>query len=391
VKLPALRLNVIISLSGQKWTTICYSSAVFARLIGAAVLVILPACSGESTAVVARAHRLGAENPPLGGDNAAAIQGPNGYLWWPYVDDSDPARANASWLSQPPNNANSVSVQATHQRDYRAGLAFQFFADNSTRDLSQFTNVELTVELIEGDRFELFLGRGPNEGCSYVFYKGDSSGPQFHSRQLSQADWCVPTQCGFNLQVNGGYFLAHVPSDSPLKATLTDLHFTTDSSGARSGSANALGGGRGPGNFCWYLGKWTEGVTVNWKHSYVTSSSAEAYASSPANAGAGIDFEIPKDFNLGQYRWLNLDATISDMNSPSGSADVLVQAVKQNSGRSWSIQGDGKRRTYRLDLTNPEWTFMDPVALDEVERFEIVNRYGGRGFAINVQGVQFTK
>jgi hypothetical protein len=322
-----------------------------------------------------------------------AVLGPGDLYWWPYYE----AGGDAQWGSPPPT-ASAVSVVATHLPDVRAGLAFQF-ADGKVHNLSQFDELNLTVDVVEGDKFELFLGRGFDVGCSYVFDKQAASNTYWSG--LSSASWCIPTQCGFDLQVAGGLFLAHVPTGSPLTASLSGMSFTVRTGGAGAGSTSGLGGAIGPGHYCWFLVQWNNS-SATWILPGPTSSGAHVNAKALAGAGAGIAtgsiagmaFEIPTGFRLSQYRTMVIDATVSD-GTTSNPMVFKVQAVNLDQGRGWQRQGDAKRHSYRIDLTQPEYFFpqnsSSPLSLDEVSRFEIVVQASGADARIdaNVQGIEF--
>jgi hypothetical protein len=291
-------------------------------------------------------------------------------------------------------------VVATSPSDMRAGLEFQF-ADGKTHNLAQFDELNLTVDVFDGDKFELFLGRGLNAGCSYVFDKQAVSNN--YSSGLSSPSWCTPTQCGFDLKATGGLFLAYVPADSRLTASLSAMSFSLRNGGAGAGSASGLGGTIGPGHFCWFLVQWNNAVAA-WILPAPTSSGAHvnAKASAGTSAGtttggiAGMAFEIPANLKLSQYRTMVIDATVSDGTSPNAMA-FKVQAVNLDQGRGWLFQGDGKRRSYRIDLTQPGYYFSGAnstgqLSLDDVTRIEIVTQSsGGTDARIDayVQGVEF--
>jgi hypothetical protein len=295
--------------------------------------------------------------------------------WSLYIEPG----GTAEWVTPP--SATSVTVAATSPQNVRAGLAFAF-SGGAILDLAQYDQVELTVAVTEGDTFELFLGRGPDVGCSYVFVKGQSN---IYTTSLSSPAWCVPTQCGFDLKVTGGMVLAHVPSVSRLTATVTGLRFFSSSPSARSGSASALGGAKGPGGFCWFLVNWDKTASANWVTTNPTSSSVHVRASSTTNGIVGMAFEIPQGFGLSQYRTLSIDATVS--NGTAGTSSFLVQAVKLSQGRGWVLKGDGNRQSYSVDLTQPGYNFGStsgsPLSLDEVTRIEFVPQASGGITAID--------
>jgi hypothetical protein len=354
----------------------------------------LPACTGDGTAVVARLQpapvaagggsTVGNDGGPPPGDAGDSGIGPGGAIWWTYAEPT----GSSDWGAPP--TADAVSVIAKSPPDVRAGLEFEF-PNGVTRDLAQFDKLELTAQVTEGDMFELFLGRDLDHGCSYVFPKGQSNA---YSTGLASPSWCVPTQCGFDLQIRGGLLLAHVPTDSVLTATLTDMRFYLSPSGVPAGSASALGGSSGPGGFCWFLAKWNSAI-ASWVVANPTSSGAHVSATASANGVAGMAFEIPSGFRLSQYRTLVIDATVSDA-ATQNSMNFLVQAVKLTQGRGWQRQGDAKRRSYRIDLTQPEYVFSGTsstgaLSLDDVSRIEIVTKSNGGDTKIDayVYGIEF--
>lgn len=358
------------------------------------VLAISPACTGDATAVVARvyASNSGATGGSIGNGDAgtpATDAGSDGVwpvpLTWSLYQETG---GEAVWVTPP--TASSVTVAARSPQNVRAGLAFQFVGDSAI-DLAQFDQVEVTLDITEGDTFELFLGRGPNVGCSYVFSRGQSNK---YTASLSSPAWCVPSQCSFDLKVTGGMVLAYVPTDSRLTATVTGLRFFSSSSGARSGSASALGGAKGPGGFCWFLVNWEKTANVGWLLTNPTSSSVHVRGTTTANSLVGMAFEIPQGFRLSQYRMLALDATVSNGTS-QGTSAFLVQAVKLTQGRGWVLQGDGTRQPYRIDLTQPAYSFGStngsPLSLDDVTRIEFVPQVNGAAVTIDalVQGIEF--
>jgi hypothetical protein len=367
---------------------------VFPRVLAVPLLAVLSACSGDLIAVVARVNPArtiesdaGEPNPDADGTGADAGQDgnwPAGTMWSLYYETG----GEAQWVT--PATATSVSVTARSPQNIRAGLAFDF-AGGTELDLAQYDQVELTMAVTEGETFELFLGRGPNVGCSYVFTRGKSNR---YTTNLSSPAWCVPSQCGFDLKVTGGLVLAYVPTDSRLTATITGLRFFSSSPGAKSGSVSALGGSKGPGGYCWFLVNWNNRESVSWFLTNPTSSSVHVLASSATNSLIGMAFEIPKDFRLSQYRTLVIDATVSGGASQT-SAPFLVQAVKLSQGRGWVLQGDGTGQTYRIDLTQPGYYFGAGVGgqlgLDDVTRIEFVPQSNGGVATIDalVQSIDF--
>ncbi len=373
----------------------------FPQLLALILLACLPACSGDSIAVVARVTRAtapevdsgetetdaGEPKPDAGGASVdAGTDGnwPAGTTWSLYSETG----GDAQWVTPP--TATSVSVTARSPQNVRAGLAFGFAAGTEL-DLTQYDQVELTMAVTEGDMFELFLGRGSTLGCSYVFTRGKSNS---YTTNLSSPAWCVPSQCGFNLRVTGGMVLAYVPGDSRLTATVTGLRFFSSSPGARSGSVSALGGAKGPGGYCWFLVNWDKAESVSWFRTNPTSSSVHVFASSSTNSLIGMAFEVPLGARLSQYRTLVIDATVSGGTSQPASP-FLVQAVKLSQGRGWVQQGDGNRQIYRIDLTQPQYFFGSgasaQLSLDDVARIEFVPQSNGGVATIDalVQSIEF--
>ena len=382
-------------------------------ILTAATLTTLPACDHDSVAIVAKVVRHTPRSPDAGsatdasvtpgGDGGVGGAGtasdggsslpdagppshwPTGMSWSLYAEPS----GSAEWVTPP--TATSVSVAARAPQNVRAGLAFEF-ADGALLDLAAYDEVELSMTVSEGENIELFLGRGPDVGCSYVFSKALGN---VYRTSLSSPAWCVPTQCGFDLKVNGGMVLAHVPTDSRLTATVTGLHFIASSDGVRSGSASALGGAKGPGGFCWFLVDWERTANVNWLLTNPTSSSVHVLASTSKTSLVGMAFEIPQGFRMSQYRSLLVDATVSG-GSGQGSLTFLVQAVKLGQGRGWVLQGDGRRQTYRIDLTQPGYSFNSAggsgqLGLDDVARIEFVPQTNGGQVTMDalVQSLEF--
>lgn len=371
----------------------------FRRICTLILLAISSACASDATAVVARVFPARSSVGDAGGGDSGATDagpadagaatldaGPVGpwpaSLTWALYWETN---GLAEWGSDP--TATSATVIARSPPNVRAGLAFEF-GGGVVLDLAQYDQAELTVDVTEGDAFELFLGRGPDVGCSYVFVRGQQN---TYTTNLSSPAWCVPTQCGFDLKVTGGMVLAYVPKDSRLAATVTGLRFFSSSPGARSGSASALGGAKGPGGFCWFLVDWDKTGGAAWSFTNPTSSSVHVRATTTTSSIVGMAFEIPQGFRLSQYQAMVVDATVSNGLS-SGTSAFLVQAVKLTQGRGWVRQGDGSRQTYRVELTAPSYTFGGgTLNLDDVSRIEFVPQASGGISSIDalVQSVQF--
>ncbi|HMA91370.1 MAG TPA: hypothetical protein VKP30_01740 [Polyangiaceae bacterium] len=352
------------------------------------VLAALSACGTDTTVVVARMQRSSNPSPASSGTDAgnaskdadtggapffdpgAAIRGPAN-AWWSLFQEGD---ATAEW-GDPPPSVSSVSVVANSPPQKRAGLHFKFgLAPGETLDLSQFYQLEVNLSAFtEGEGFEVFLGNGLSSGCSYRFKKTGS-----YKASLASPAWCIPSQCGFDLRVTEGLFLADVPDTSRLSATLTDLKFTKGAVAA--GSASALGGAIGPGEFCWFLANWSgTDATASWKNQAAPNTSfAHVEATAVNGSIGGMAFEIPRDFELSQYGSLVLDATIS-IPFTHEPTSFRVQAVKQERGFGWNLQGDGSPQTYTLDLVaDPGFVFGgERLPLSEVERIEIVTPSSG--------------
>lgn len=357
-------------------------------------MATLPACAGDAIAVVARLERSEAGAPAVGGggtssggagmgggtsagfgpfmpENEDAVLGPGSVYWSLY---SVGGGASAEWNERPTREA--VAVRAVSPENLRAGLQFQF-PDAELRDLSKFNKFELDLEVYEGDLFELFLGSDLDHGCSYVIQKGATT---TYSSSLASPAWCIPTQCGFDLKVRGGLFLAHVPKSVTLSAKLTDLKFYLEPGAVPAGRASAMDGSSGPNGYCWFLATWNDAIAA-WGDTNPTSTGAHVRARASGDGVAGMAFEIPENLHLSQYRTLSLDAQVSD-GSGAGSTTFLVQAVHLDRGLGWEWTGDGKRRPYRIDLTNPSFPFSKgtnptPFDLDSVSRIEIVTQTGG--------------
>jgi hypothetical protein len=305
--------------------------------------------------------------------------GPGGYSYCPYWEGT----GTSELLAAP--TATAVTFLAQSPQEVRAGVSFQFDAARAVLDLSKYSNVNLTMPLTQGDKFELFLGRGPDLGCSYVF--SSKSATNQYSVDLRQAAWCIPSQCGFDLRATGGLLLAYVPEYSTLEATLTSISF--GSTGVASGSASALGAGLGPGGLCWFLVGWNDG-TSSWVPGQVSSSSAHVRSHASGNAVAGMAFEIPAGFSLSQYRSIQITADVT-VSTEAGS--FLVQGVREERGIIWRFAPQTGSYTYVMDLTTPESTFgQPPLTLDEIARFEIVAPTGGSSDLVaNVTSIGFVK
>lgn len=303
--------------------------------------------------------------------------GPGGYHYCPFAETS----ASSQLLTTPTSAA--VSFLAQSPADVRAGIAFQFDSAGSLLDLSKFSNVNLAMTVTQGNKFEFFLGRGTELGCSYVF--SSTSTANQYSVDLRQAAWCIPSQCGFDLRATGGLLLSYVPEYSTLEATLTGIGF--GSTGVASGSASALGAGIGPGGLCWFLVGWNDG-TSSWVPGQVSSSSAHVRSHASGGAVAGMAFEIPESFSLSQYKRIQITADVTVTTDA-----FLVQGVLKERGLIWRFTPQSGMYTYVLELATPESTFGQPtLGLDEIARFEVVAPTGSSSDLLaNVTSVAFVK
>lgn len=337
-----------------------------------------PSDAGSEAAGAAGRDAGGGGGVPFA-DAGDGVFGPAN-AWWTLFSEED---ATAEWGGAP-STSSSVSVVASSPPQMRAGLRFRFLlAPNEKLDLSQYAQLEVSLSnFVEGDTFELFLGDGLESGCSYKFYK--KADPEPYKNSLSSAAWCIPSQCGFDLKVTEGLFLADVPNTSRLAATLTDLQFTRG--GAAAGSASALGGAIGPGEFCWFLANWRD-ASVGWKNRAAPNTSyAHVEATATNGAIGGMAFEIPKGFGLEQYGSLVLDATVSALTTGEKTS-FMVQAVKDEMGFGWNLEGDGTQRTYVLNFGERGFNFGggEQLQLSDVERFEIVTPSSGSSSSIDAK------
>jgi hypothetical protein len=311
------------------------------------------------------------------------VEGPGGYGWCPYAEGA----GTSEWSSTVPPTSAGVSFVAHSPVEVRAGVAFQFDANGEFRDLSTFDSMNLSVDITEGDSFEVFLGQGPSLGCSYVFPNKSANG--LYSTMLRNAAWCIPSQCGFNLQSSGGLLLARVPVESRLVATVKSLTFS--STGVASGSVSAMSAGKGPGGLCWFLIGWNYG-TAGWVPGQVTSSSAFVSAHATGGAVAGMAFEIPGELALSQYRQIRITADVKVTNA---SSTFLIQGVSEERGVIWTFSPQSGPSTYLIQLLQPNSVFPGGTAalgLDEIKRFEIVSPVGGTSdLEANVTAVEFLR
>lgn len=377
------------------------------RAISVFLVAFASGCGSDSTVVVARLQKNSVVGIPdagmggavslagagAGGGKALAeagasvvsavgdtVVGPAGALWSLYDEDGE-GPGTAEW-GKPDPSPESVTVVASSPNQVREGLRFQFPA---VRDLSSFRRLELSVSNIEvGDQFEVFLGRSLSEGCSYTFWVSDS-----YTADLANPAWCMPSQCGFDLQVREGLVLASVPNESKLTATLSDLRFTIVDSELPAGHARALGGASGPGGYCWFLANWNH-AQVLWKDQTPPNSSGahvEAIAGT-SDAIGGMAFELPQGFDISQFEVLQIMAAVSDLNTHEPT-QFVVQAVRAEKGFGWTLEGDGTLRSYSLDLTQPTFQFANNggarLALSDVQRFEIVTPSVGKSVSIDAR------
>jgi hypothetical protein len=271
----------------------------------------------------------------------------------------------------------------------RAGLAFQFESDGSLVDLSSFTSITLVADVTEGGPFEVFLGRGSELGCSYLFSNSDPAAtPGSFSSSLASPAWCFPSQCGFNLAASGGMVLASVPTVSTLGATIRALKFVKGD--VPAGGARAFMAGIGPGNFCWFLVGWKSATTA-WQSGPVTSSSAHVEAMAKGNGVAGMAFELPAGYTLSRYRRLIMTANVLP---DSRTSSFLIQGVRDESGLIWRFTPSAGLRRYEVNLASPEGHFPSDkpkLGLDQVQRFEIVTSGGDSYLNADVSAVAFTE
>jgi hypothetical protein len=339
---------------------------------------VLACCGGDPTVMVARVDQQVTGTAPFE-CSATPVLGPEGYEWCPYTTPG----GSSIWSEEP--TPGRLSFAATSPVDVRAGLAFQFDPEATLRGLADFEAVELDLDVTEGEKFELFLGQGPGLGCSYVFDRA-SSGP--YRKDLGVADWCMPSQCGFDLAASGGMLLAHVPTESTLKASVTGLRFVD--TGIVTGRARAMGAALGPGGFCWFLVGWTADSVV--AGSPPSSSSVTVHATTTAGGVAGVAFELPSGFNLPQYQRLEVTGVV---NEASVGSPFLIQGVNQQRGLVWQFPATGESSTYVANLQIPDSHFpadSEFMPLAEVLRFEIVisGAIGG-SLDANLTDVQFRK
>ncbi len=336
------------------------------------------ACGGDPTIVVAEVE---VDEPAPFTCTGGFVPGPSGYEWCAFAE----ALGSSALRAEPTPDA--LAFASTTPGDVRAGVAFQFEPDADSKDLSDFSQVEVDFDVSLGQRFELFLGQGPNVGCSYVF--DVSSSP--YRKDLGVADWCMPSQCGFDLRASGGMVLAHVPRAASLEGVLHGLRFS--SNGVAAGRARALGAALGPGDFCWFLVNWTADSVVT--GTPPSSSSVEVHGTTEAGGVAGLAFELPSNFGLSSYRTLEVTAIVNEEADILGS-DFNIQAVNRSRGLVWKFASLGRPAvTYTVDLHNPLTVFPagdEPLSLDDVLRFELVisGAIGGRIHAI-VTDVKFLR
>jgi len=326
---------------------------------------------------------MGAASQPVSSFDCGrtSVSGPNGYFWCPYAE----ATGTATFDSVP--TSTELSFFAQSPADVRAGVSFQLYPDGRVVDLSKFGGVTLGLDVAEGDGFELFLGNGPELGCSYVLPKSASGS---YSVQLRNAAWCIPSQCGFDLGATGGLILASVPTASTLRAKVRSIDFIT--TGMTSGTASAMSAGFGPGGLCWFVVLWNSGGLANWAGGPVTSSSAHITAHSAGNAVAGMAFEIPTNIRLSQYRQIQLTAVVS---TTIASNSFLLQGVNKDRGLIWRFIPQSGSANYVVNLQQSDGSFTSSgsvLGLDEIQRFELVSPVGETGdLDAQVTSIAFVK
>jgi hypothetical protein len=268
--------------------------------------------------------------------------GPNGYQWCTYSVGG----GTSDWTDQ-----QRLAFTAHSPKDIRAGVAFQFDSIGTFQDLSSFSQVALDLDVTEGKTFELFLGQGPNTGCSYVF-ENVSPGAQTYKKDLGMANWCMPSQCGFDLQASGGMLLAHVPTDSVLSAAVTGVQFDngesldggTVASGHAAGSAQAYNAAVGPGGFCWFRIAWNGANIVDASPPSSSSVSVCAIATDDNNdvtseQVGGLAFELPTGFDLAQYTYLDVTAGVYVSAPPSSTGTGGAGAGGAGAGGAMGTSG----------------------------------------------------
>ena len=344
------------------------------------------ACSSDETVFVGRvpidaaggagatdggttAGAAGASGAAAAGDLACLDEptlGPEGYTWCTVAQ----ASSTATWLSTP--SPEEARVHAVSPEFSYSGMAAYFTDPPSVVSIGEFDQLVFEADVPAGEIFEIYIGRDTLTGCSYVL---TGAGETEYVVDLRSPYWCWPSLCGNDLRAVGIMFRTHWRSAVDTTLVVTQVEFQTVSGPA--GTVNGLNAGIGPGGYCWFAFAWDLG-SASWQ---VPPSSGLAHvrASSPADASAGMGFELldaPQDLTV--FSRLELDATV-----PSGtefSISAVVEEIEaEPRGCAWPQVG-ADTTTYVADFSDLSGCWgTPPFDLTATTRVELATPWADPG------------
>ncbi len=292
--------------------------------------------------------------------------GPEGYTWCTVAQSN----SSATWVSTP--SSEEARVHAVSPEFSYSGMAAHFTNPPSIVSVNAYDQLFFEADVPAGENFEVYIGQDTHTGCSYVL---TGAGVAEYVVDLRSPYWCWPSLCGNDLSATGIMFRTHWRNAVDTTLAVRRVELRTVSGPA--GTVNGLNAGIGPGGYCWFAFAWDLG-SASWQ---VPPSSGLAHvrASSPADASAGMGFELPDaPRDLTAFSRMELEATV-----PSGtefSISAVVEEIEaEPRGCAWPQVGAGTT-TYVADFSDLSGCWgTPPFDLSNATRVELATPWADAG------------
>lgn len=285
---------------------------------------------------------------PIDCEDTLEPNGPSGYAW---CLGSFPG-SSARFIDTPSDQGASASIA---DGTYSNASLSAVLTDSGTVDLSGYDELVFDADVPDGQPFEVWIGHD-DAGCTYQM---TGAGDTTYTLDLTEALWCEPTQCGFDLQASMVSFGSVWDEAEDLELTVKALSFEETSGGA--GVATGREGAIGPGGSCWFIAAWNADSSIDWVEP-PSQDSVHAIATSAENSGAALALELPdRPVDMTQFSAIEIDAIMS------ASTAVAVQLVGDAAvpeGCGWLVSPADPSAgvtTYTMDLTaSPPFCYGTP-------------------------------
>lgn len=292
-------------------------------------------------------------------------------------DKFAPAGSTVDWTIQPAGaHAAAAIVSAPF---CTAGMFCRFSKDENIYDVSGYDTVEIDAVVPVGQAFDVSLGRGSGlawHGCNWnLTGKGDA----IYTIDLSHPNYCGPTMCQFDLQVQGLALNAPYGSEAGTSADIEVRRIEFLKKGSGTGTTQLASSGYGPDGACWYLAPWGDPVG-SWAGPLTSSAARVTDGGSLTRELSGVDLsdgsivEIDANFEEGSV----VAVKLTDRTYDPGPNSCW-----------WHITGIGAS-TYTLDDLSSPVDCWGPSSLDltDLQRIEFA---GSTSTVVEVNSVRIVK